>query len=240
MTAFVVLTIHDFWGARQDDSERRTACLMDRTSAVLRGSGALSFFARQLVSIARRWHAAAVWIHQIDATQEKIDDVTLLEEWVDPRQTGHGLEEALDRHVVDVQWRRLSQHKASSFEGPSFHRAHGQLVLRYVARADMDAMLSIIFVVGDAASDAAGCSGEIDRFLLASAPPAEADYVTLSRRELQVAHWSAEGKTSQEIAVILGLSEHSVNQYIRSGMRKTKATNRLNFVATVIRLGLVG
>lgn len=61
----------------------------------------------------------------------------------------------------------------------------------------------------------------------------------LSERELQVLAWASAGKTSWEIATILELSEHTVNQYFATCIQKLNATNRLHAVAKAIRLKLI-
>ena len=43
----------------------------------------------------------------------------------------------------------------------------------------------------------------------------------LTERELECLFWIAEGKTSDEIAMILGISRNTINNYITSVMRKT-------------------
>lgn len=62
----------------------------------------------------------------------------------------------------------------------------------------------------------------------------------LSERELQIVQWTSEGKTSADIAVILGLSEHTVNSYTAAILRKLNVGNRAQMVATAIRSGLIG
>jgi DNA-binding CsgD family transcriptional regulator len=61
----------------------------------------------------------------------------------------------------------------------------------------------------------------------------------LSDRELQIVRWTSEGKTSAEIAIILGLSEHTVNSYIAGVLRKLHVVNRAQMVASAIRSGLI-
>lgn len=63
--------------------------------------------------------------------------------------------------------------------------------------------------------------------------------VSLTEREIEIARWTARGKTSAEIAVILGLSQHAVNDHITEAMKKTDAVNRVQFVAKSIRLGYI-
>ncbi len=48
----------------------------------------------------------------------------------------------------------------------------------------------------------------------------------LSPRERQVFGWIAFGKSSKEIAMIMRISEHTVNDYIASAVSKLKASNR--------------
>lgn len=61
----------------------------------------------------------------------------------------------------------------------------------------------------------------------------------LSDRELQIVRWTSEGKTSAEIAIILGLSEHTVNSYIAAVLRKLRVVNRAQMVASALRSGLI-
>lgn len=65
-------------------------------------------------------------------------------------------------------------------------------------------------------------------------PPAK-----LSDRERQCLVWTSAGKTSTEIGAILGLSEHTVNQYITSCCQKLGAVNRAQAVAKAIRWALI-
>lgn len=48
----------------------------------------------------------------------------------------------------------------------------------------------------------------------------------LSPRERQVFGWIAFGKSSKDIALIMGISEHTVNDHIASSVSKLKASNR--------------
>jgi DNA-binding CsgD family transcriptional regulator len=52
----------------------------------------------------------------------------------------------------------------------------------------------------------------------------------LSARERQVFGWLAFGKTSWDVSVIMAISEHTVNEYISSGVAKLKASNRTEAV----------
>jgi DNA-binding CsgD family transcriptional regulator len=61
----------------------------------------------------------------------------------------------------------------------------------------------------------------------------------LTQRETEIVKWTSEGKTSAEIAIILGLSEHTVNSHITAAVRKLDAVNRVHMVAIALRNGLV-
>jgi DNA-binding CsgD family transcriptional regulator len=63
--------------------------------------------------------------------------------------------------------------------------------------------------------------------------------VVLTDREIQCLSWTAAGKTSLEIAEILGLSEHTVNHYLNQVTRKLEAVNRTQAVVKAIRRGLI-
>jgi DNA-binding CsgD family transcriptional regulator len=68
---------------------------------------------------------------------------------------------------------------------------------------------------------------------------AKAPQHPLSARELEVVRWTAEGKTSVEIAQILSLSDHTINAYMNNAMRKLDCVNRTHLVAKAMRLGVI-
>lgn len=61
----------------------------------------------------------------------------------------------------------------------------------------------------------------------------------LTDREIECLFWIAEGKTSDEIAVILGISRNTINNYITSVMRKTATKTRAEAIAYAVRSNLV-
>jgi DNA-binding CsgD family transcriptional regulator len=67
---------------------------------------------------------------------------------------------------------------------------------------------------------------------------AERDF-ELTERELECLFWIAEGKTSDEIAMILGISRNTINNYITSVMRKTGTKTRSEAIAYAVRNNLV-
>lgn len=69
--------------------------------------------------------------------------------------------------------------------------------------------------------------------------PEEQKDFKLTRRELEVLHFLAEGMTSQEIGKVLNLSSHTVDWYMNGIQEKLEAKNRQHVVALAFRQGLV-
>ena len=69
--------------------------------------------------------------------------------------------------------------------------------------------------------------------------PADAQF-HLTRREKEVLTWVGRGKTSSEIAIILGLSERTVNFHCDQAMKRLDVINRTQAVAKAIAQGLIG
>ncbi|PKA41438.1 LuxR C-terminal-related transcriptional regulator [Rhizobium sullae] len=61
----------------------------------------------------------------------------------------------------------------------------------------------------------------------------------LTRREIECLRWSAAGKSSDEIAIILDLSSHTVVGYLKGAMRKLDSVNRMQAVARAFRYRLL-
>ena len=61
----------------------------------------------------------------------------------------------------------------------------------------------------------------------------------LSARELECLRWSAAGKSSEEIAIILDISTHTVVSYLKCAMRKLNSVNRMQAVARACRFRLL-
>ncbi len=70
-------------------------------------------------------------------------------------------------------------------------------------------------------------------------PRSLAAHKPLSARELECLRWSADGKTTEDIATILGLSAYTVGDYIKTAMTKLDANSRMQAVARAIRDGLI-
>jgi DNA-binding CsgD family transcriptional regulator len=61
----------------------------------------------------------------------------------------------------------------------------------------------------------------------------------LSERERECLFWVAEGKTTDDVAQIVGVSPNTANRYISLAIRKLSAANRAKAVATAIRRGIL-
>jgi DNA-binding CsgD family transcriptional regulator len=75
---------------------------------------------------------------------------------------------------------------------------------------------------------------------LDSLPPRSAgSVVSLTTRELEVLRWTSQGKTSVEIGKILSLSDHTINAYMNTAIKKLDCVNRTQLVAKALRLKLI-
>jgi LuxR family transcriptional regulator, activator of conjugal transfer of Ti plasmids len=63
--------------------------------------------------------------------------------------------------------------------------------------------------------------------------------IRLSHRELECLTWTAKGKTTWDIAMILEISEHTVNYHIKNAMKKLDAHSRTVAVVKAVRFGLI-
>jgi DNA-binding CsgD family transcriptional regulator len=75
--------------------------------------------------------------------------------------------------------------------------------------------------------------------LFAQQNPVEQPMENLSSREIECLRWSAAGKSSEEIAIILDLSAHTVIGYLKSAMRKLDSVNRMQAIARALRYRLL-
>lgn len=62
---------------------------------------------------------------------------------------------------------------------------------------------------------------------------------TLSEREIQCLNWTALGKTSYEIGIILDISLNTVNHYINNASRKLNCVNKTHAVAKCVQNGII-
>jgi len=68
----------------------------------------------------------------------------------------------------------------------------------------------------------------------------EANCPKLSPREAECLEWTAQGKTTWEIAQILELSDSTVNYYIRNAMKKLAVHTKAHAVSKAAVLGMFG
>lgn len=71
------------------------------------------------------------------------------------------------------------------------------------------------------------------------APALDQPVPTLSEREVDVLRWTAEGKTSAEVADILKIAERTVNFHINSVVAKLGACNKTSAAVRAAMLGLL-
>jgi LuxR family quorum-sensing system transcriptional regulator SolR len=62
---------------------------------------------------------------------------------------------------------------------------------------------------------------------------------TLTKREREILRWSAAGKTADEIASILSITERTVTFHVTSALTKLNAVNKTQAVAKALLLGLL-
>ena len=63
--------------------------------------------------------------------------------------------------------------------------------------------------------------------------------VLLTAREQEILKWTADGKTSHEISIILSISERTVNFHLNNIMNKLDATNKVSASVKAVTLGLI-
>lgn len=77
------------------------------------------------------------------------------------------------------------------------------------------------------------------RLVAAADRTAEKSELRLTDRELQVLTWVARGKSSSDIATILGISERTVNFHLDNAMRKAGVATRVQAAVKCALLGLI-
>jgi len=65
------------------------------------------------------------------------------------------------------------------------------------------------------------------------------DLPKLTKRELDVLSWTAQGKTAWEVSVILGMSEKTVNFHLGNAMRKLEVTSKHQAVLKCVAAGVL-
>ncbi|MBO6538130.1 MAG: helix-turn-helix domain-containing protein [Rhizobiaceae bacterium] len=131
-----------------------------------------------------------------------------------PEQADH-LAEAGHREVVSVRLRIGSRHYLVLFSAVR----PAQLATESL----QPALMSLSYALSTV-------GGEID--------DETADY-PISERERECLGWVAEGKTTMDIATILGVSSNTINSYLAHVIQKLSARNRAMAVALAIRSGII-
>jgi DNA-binding CsgD family transcriptional regulator len=80
---------------------------------------------------------------------------------------------------------------------------------------------------------------ELDAPSIAPSSELDAPSITLSQRERDCLNWTAQGKSSWDIGMILAISENTVNFHVKNAMRKLDSTSRIVAVLKAVRLGLI-
>ncbi len=63
--------------------------------------------------------------------------------------------------------------------------------------------------------------------------------VSLTPRQIEVLRWTADGKSSAQVAEILGLSEHTVHFHVKNSIARLGAANKVAAATRATRLGLI-
>jgi DNA-binding CsgD family transcriptional regulator len=201
---------------------------------------------RQLAAQFKMHHAL---IHRLGPPEMRVADATYSSIIRNIEASSWSLGElmgkaALERLIAGnsaVVWRRDSPHAVSRFDpldrldircGVSmpFHNALGN-------HAALTLCDSTIFPIEPAGLTSLALP--LMDVVLSAERAKNAALVLLSTRETHCLQWAAAGKTSIETGMILGLSPHTVNQYLTSATIKLKAVNRTHAVTKAVRLGLI-
>ncbi len=70
-------------------------------------------------------------------------------------------------------------------------------------------------------------------------PKGGSEVKTLSAKEIEILRWVQEGKTNDEIAVILGKSKWTAKYHVKHIFRKLNVTNRASAVSAAIGMGVM-
>lgn len=156
------------------------------------------------------------------------------------------------RSIAPVDWRRLR--KEASFQ-PVFRAAHdfgigeqgltipvrgpfGDIGLFSVTRncSDREWKLLKKSILGDLQNAAVHLH---DHVMQTSALTRATAHPSLSAREEEVLQWTAAGKSQQDVADILSISNRTVEVHLRSGRTKLAALTTSQAVGRAIGLGLI-
>jgi DNA-binding CsgD family transcriptional regulator len=101
----------------------------------------------------------------------------------------------------------------------------------------LPAGMELMQMVGGLQLLAAHALTAADRLL--SPKLSKGDMPKLTKRELDVLSWTAQGKTAWEVSVILGMSEKTVNFHLGNAMRKLGVSSKHQAVLKCVAAGLL-
>jgi DNA-binding CsgD family transcriptional regulator len=61
----------------------------------------------------------------------------------------------------------------------------------------------------------------------------------ISARETEIIKWSADGKTSDEIAAILGISKFTVERHLKASIQRLGCSNKVELVYKAVKYGII-
>lgn len=126
---------------------------------------------------------------------------------------------------------RVPEHLSRSYCAVPFNSGQARLLMVFLFREDIVIARDRAY---DAALIAAYYAGRFSQAVYVSD-----NVLDLTEREIECLNWIAEGKTSDEISVIIGISRNTVNNYITSIMRKTATKTRSEAIAYAVRNSLI-
>jgi len=145
-----------------------------------------------------------------------------------------------------ADWDKESSRPTQSNEYISMLRDHGILQANYFPVHDADGSRAAVILMGDEVVVPMSATMELQMIaihvynrLTEIGAFWKDTTTTLSEREIQCLSWTAAGKTSSEIAGILGLSEHTVNHYLNHVTKKLDAVNRTQAVVKAMKKGYI-
>jgi DNA-binding CsgD family transcriptional regulator len=202
---------------------------------------------RRIAALAGCHHAI---LHRLASTDAPLKSLSLIHNWRDAALLALRASDFMppDVHVrlssgePMVSWsgealcertrRTLARAQINAFIAVPFHNAHGAHLSLTLCDTSLALPASRMGSLRLAATDFASAEWRRSTCNLAGAP-------TVSTREADCLQWAAAGKTSEECALILSLSPHTVNQHLASAAAKLGAVNRVQAVAKAVRAGLV-
>ncbi|WP_071831345.1 LuxR family transcriptional regulator [Pararhizobium antarcticum] len=143
-------------------------------------------------------------------------------------------------------WDKESSRPVESNDYIAMLRDHGILQANYFPVHDADGSRAAVILMGDEVEMPMSATMELQMIaihvynrLTEIGAFWKDTATTLSEREIQCLSWTAAGKTSSEIAGIIGLSEHTVNHYLNHVTKKLDAVNRTQAVVKAMKKGYI-